>query len=163
MRVLVISDTHIPHRAKALPDKVLAELKNCDLVIHAGDFTTFDFYLELKALAPKLLAVHGNMDDYQLFDELPEKLVFELEGHKIGLFHGFGAPFGIEKKVIQKFRGDGVELIVFGHTHRPMDKTVDNIRLFNPGSPTDYIFAIKRSYGIIEVQPDKLITKIIYL
>ena len=163
MKILVISDTHIPHRAKELPERVMEELDRVDVVVHAGDFTSFNFYLELRALSPSLKAVRGNMDDSDIYDTLPEKLIFEADGFKIGLTHGFGSPFGIEKRVIKLFDSENIDLLIFGHTHRPLDKTINGLHLFNPGSPTDRIFTIRRSYGLIEIENGKLASKIIYL
>ncbi len=163
MKILVISDTHIPNRAKELPKKVLDEIKSVDMVVHAGDFTSFNFYLELRALSPSLKAVRGNMDDEDIYDTLPEKLTFEVEGLKFGLTHGFGAPFGIEKRVGAMFDGSDIDLLIFGHTHRATDKVFQGIRMFNPGSPTDRLFAPRRSYGLIEVDKGKIETKIVYI
>ncbi len=163
MKILVISDTHIPNRAKELPKKVLDEIKGVDMVVHAGDFTSFNFYLELRALSPSLKAVRGNMDDEDIYDTLPEKLTFEVEGLKFGLTHGFGAPFGIEKRVVAMFDGSDIDLLIFGHTHRATDKVFQGIHLFNPGSPTDRLFAPRRSYGLIEVDKGKIETRIVYI
>jgi len=153
MKVLVLSDTHIPHRAKELPKEVLKEFEGVQAVIHAGDFTSFNFYLELKAMVPQLFAVRGNMDDDEIWDTLPETLVFELEGLRIGLYHGIGAPWGLEKKVMEKFGKENLlNLIIFGHSHRPLKKEENGIILFNPGSCTDTIFAPRKSYGILEIE-----------
>lgn len=156
MKAIVLSDTHIPHRAKDLPERIKEEINKVDVIIHAGDFTTYDFYLELKALKP-VYAVRGNMDDDDLYDKLPETMVFELEGVNIGLYHGIGAPWGIEKKVLSKFKDkDKLDLIIFGHSHRALKKEGKPI-LFNPGSPTDRFFAPKRSFGIVEIEDGKIL------
>ncbi len=154
MRLVVLSDTHIPHRAKTLPDEVWSYIENSDGVIHAGDFSSYDFYLELKAhLGEKnIYAVHGNMDDEDLFKELPEVLKFQAEGVKIGVYHGVGAPFGIEKRVLKKFSDDLPQLIIFGHSHIPTKKEIDGVLLFNPGSPTDKIFTRTNSFGLLEIK-----------
>ncbi|MEO0230472.1 MAG: metallophosphoesterase [candidate division WOR-3 bacterium] len=153
MRVLILSDTHIPHRSRVLPDAILEELAKVDAVIHCGDFTSYTFYEELKILKSPLYAVKGNMDDEDLYDMLPETLVFQLEGVKIGLYHGIGAPWGLENKVIEKFIDHpDINLICFGHSHRPLNQKHGNIILFNPGSPTDTIFAPRKSYGILEIE-----------
>ena len=157
MRLVVLSDTHIPHRAKSLPDEVWAYIKQSDGIIHAGDFSSYNFYLELAAYVGKenIFAVHGNMDDEDLFNELPELLRFELEGVKIGVYHGIGAPFGIEKRVLRKFSEDMPQLIIFGHSHLPVKKEINGVVLFNPGSPTDKIFARTNSFGILELESGK--------
>jgi len=156
MKAIVLSDTHIPHRAKDLPERIKEEINNVDIIIHAGDFTAYDLYLELKALKP-IYAVRGNMDDDDVYDKLPETMIFELEGVSIGLYHGIGAPWGIEKKVLAKFKDKNkLDLIIFGHSHRALKKEGKPI-LFNPGSPTDRFFAPKRSYGILEIKDGKIV------
>jgi putative phosphoesterase len=158
MRIVILSDTHIPHRAKELPEGIKAEISSCDAIIHAGDFTSVDFYQDLQLLKKPIYAVRGNMDDDDLFSLLPEKLVFAIEGLKVGLYHGIGAPWGIEKKVLEKFQDDkDLNLIVFGHSHRPLKKEEKGLVLFNPGSPTDTIFAPRRSYGVMEVENGKIL------
>jgi hypothetical protein len=163
MRAVVLSDTHIPHRSSTLPDEVWREIENSDLVIHAGDFTTYDFYLELKAHNSNLYAVHGNMDEPDLVRILPEKKIFEVEGKRIGVIHGFGAPFGLEKKVRRRFEGESLDLLIFGHSHRALYREEEGILLLNPGSPTDRIFTTRRSYGILEINGGKIEGRIVYL
>ncbi len=155
MRFVVLSDTHIPHRAKGLPDEVWSYIEQSDGVIHAGDFTSYDFYLELCARAggeDKVFAVWGNMDEEYLFRKLPERLVFEKDGVKIGVYHGTGAPFGIEKRVFKKFKEDMPDIIIFGHSHLPLKKELNGVLMFNPGSPTDKIFARKNTFGILAIE-----------
>jgi len=163
MRAVVLSDTHVPHRSSTLPDELWKEIEKADLVIHAGDFTTYDFYLELMAYNNNLYAVHGNMDEPDLFRILPEKKVIEIEGKRIGIIHGFGAPFGLEKKVRARLEKENVDLIIFGHSHRALYKEEEGILLFNPGSPTDKIFTTRRSYGIMEIKEGKIEGRLVYL
>ncbi len=154
MQFVVLSDTHIPHRAKELPDEVWSYIEGSDGVIHAGDFSSYDFYLELCAHAGRenVYAVRGNMDDEDLYHELPETLVIEKEGIKIGVYHGIGAPFDIEKRVYKKFENESLDLIVFGHSHIPLRKEINGVILFNPGSPTDKVFARTNSIGILDIK-----------
>ncbi len=163
MRAVVLSDTHIPSRAKELPAKLWEEIERADMVIHCGDFVSYDFYLELKARNPSLRAVWGNMDEPDLVNVLPEVDIFQLEDLKVGLYHGYGAPLGIEKKVLGKFQGHELDLVIFGHTHRAVFKEYEGVKLLNPGSPTDRIFTPKRSYALIEVNGRDLKVDIIYL
>ncbi|MEO0271035.1 MAG: metallophosphoesterase [candidate division WOR-3 bacterium] len=161
-KFVIISDTHIPKRAKELPKEVLKEIEKSEGVIHAGDFVSEEFYrfLEKNFL---LHAVFGNMDEPFLFKILPEKKIFEIENLKVGLYHGTGAPFGIEKRVLKKFEGDNVDLIIFGHSHRVFNKKMGNIHLFNPGSVCDKFFSFVNTYGIIEVEGKKFDIKLIKL
>ncbi|RLG11772.1 hypothetical protein DRN73_04465 [Candidatus Pacearchaeota archaeon] len=146
-RILLLSDTHIPERAKKLPDEIWRKIEEYDGVIHCGDFTSESFYQEIKSLAKQLWAVRGNMDDAELFFKLPEKLVIEIEGVKIGIYHGEGAPYFIEKRVLKRFENEKVNLIIFGHSHHACDKVVSGIRMVNPGSPTDTFFSPRLTYG----------------
>ncbi len=156
MRVLVISDTHIPLRAKTLPRIIYDEIERADLIIHAGDFTSPDIYYELRALKP-IKAVFGNMDDPKLLDILKEVETFELEGLKVGLFHGLGPPVGLEERVLQKLSNYGTfDLIIYGHSHRASYKMKDGVHILNPGSPTDTVFASKRTYAILEINGKEL-------
>lgn len=163
MKILVISDTHIPHRARELPEILRKEVEGADMVIHAGDFTSYDFYLELMAYNSNLHAVYGNMDDPDLFRTLPEKKILTVENVKIGIIHGFGAPLGLEKRVMERFKDEEVDIIVFGHSHRPLLKKEGEILLLNPGSPTDTIFTKRRSYAILTIEKGEVEGNIIYL
>ncbi|MEN3045147.1 MAG: metallophosphoesterase [Candidatus Hydrothermales bacterium] len=149
-KFVILSDTHIPKRAKELPSKVLKEIEKSDGLIHAGDFVCQDFYLFLEKNF-FIHAVHGNMDEPSLFNLLPEIKIFEIENLKIGLFHGTGAPFGIENRVLKKFQNENLDLIIFGHSHRVFNKKIGNTHLFNPGSATDKIFSIINTFGLIKI------------
>ncbi len=159
-KFVIVSDTHIPRRARELPKEVLKEIEKKDGVIHAGDFTSEEFYRFLEKNF-KMYAVHGNMDEKILFEILPEKRVFEIEKVRIGLYHGVGAPFGIEKRVFKKFEGDEVNLVIFGHSHRPFNKKIKNIHLFNPGSTSDKIFSLVNTFGILEIEDGNFEIRII--
>jgi putative phosphoesterase len=162
MRILVLSDTHIPRRAGELPRTVTDALEGVDLIIHAGDFTSMDLYHELRAFGP-LKAVHGNMDDPELCEILPEKLIFDLEGRRIGLMHGFGAPYRLGDRVIRKFSEERIDLVIFGHSHRAQIKEISGTTLLNPGSPTDHYFATRQSFAMIEIGDFGIKPEIIYL
>ncbi len=160
MRVLVISDTHIPLRAKTLPRIIYDEIEKADLIIHAGDFTSPDIYYELRALKP-IKAVFGNMDDPRLLDLLKEVETFELEGLKVGLFHGLGPPVGLEERVLQKLSNYGTfDLIIYGHSHRASYRVKDGVHILNPGSPTDTVFASRRTYAVLEIEDGNLNVRI---
>ncbi len=132
MKILVLSDTHLKEIGD-LPDLILRELVRVDLVVHAGDFDTFEFYKELKD-AVRLEAVAGNSDDYEIIRELPETHQFEVEGLKIGVTH---IPiFEDFSDLVYKARELEVDVIIFGHTHRPFLGKFGGVVLLNPGSPT---------------------------
>ena len=150
MRIGVLSDTHITRGNKKLPQKVIEILSSVDAIIHAGDYQDISVVETLTELKD-FYGVCGNMDSGRIRAVLPEKRVVELNGFKIGITHGWGAPNGIESRVKTFFPKDNLNAIVFGHSHTPCNKVIDNILFFNPGSPTDKIFAPYNSYGIIEI------------
>jgi len=152
MRLGVIADTHIPDRYDELPAAVLKEFKKVDLIIHAGDFTSVEYYKKLKNLKP-LKAVLGNLDSALLRDYLKEKETFKLSKYKIGLMHGFGRAEGVFD-LIKKSFDKTYDLVIFGHTHQPLCEKVGKTVFFNPGSPTDKIFTHVNSYGIIELNSE---------
>lgn len=151
MRIGVISDTHIPDRASEIPKVILEAFKNVDMVIHAGDLVNISVLERLEAVCPDVHAVRGNMDQDEVKKRLPEKEVIKAGTHKIGVMHGFGSPVNLIEKLSEVFKGDGVDIIVFGHAHYGVNERVGGILFFNPGSPTDKIFCAYNSYGIIEL------------
>ncbi len=160
MRILVISDTHIPRSAVDMPEAVYKEIENVDMRVHAGDIVEKDFFEKLKALRD-VRAVCGNMDSAELRRILKPKEELTVGKFRIGLIHGYGAPANIVETVRSEFKG--VDVIIFGHSHSPLNTTKDGILFFNPGSPTDKIFAQTNTYGILEVTDKKIEGKIIKL
>jgi putative phosphoesterase len=151
LKIVVISDTHIPDRADKLPHKLLEEIKTADMLIHAGDLVSQEFYKELKGLCKELHAVKGNMDPYEVAIKLPEKEVIKAGKFKIGIMHGFGAPGKIAESLEEVFKKDKPDMIIFGHSHVALNEKSKDVIMFNPGSPTDKIFAPYNSYGVLEI------------
>jgi len=136
MRLLLISDTHLPVRAKRLPAAVWDAVDEADVVIHAGDWVGVDLLDELEARAPRLLACWGNNDGPELRARLPEVARAVLEGVRIAVVHETGPASGRERRCDLAFADD--DMLVFGHSHIPWDTTTPRgLRLLNPGSPTD--------------------------
>ena len=162
VRIGVISDTHIPDRAKEIPKEILDDFKKVDMIIHAGDLVDLGVLEKLKSVCGDVKAVWGNMDPDNLKKMLPEKEIFRIGKHKIGVMHGYGAPDRLIAKLSDIFKDDGVDIIVFGHAHYSVNEKINGILFFNPGSATDKVFAPYNSYGIIEVN-DKIEAKVIKL
>lgn len=134
-RLLLISDTHVPTRAKMLPDAVWRAVDECDLVIHAGDWVAASLLDELESRAP-VLGVWGNNDGADLRDRLPEVARASLDGVRVAVVHETGPATGRETRAAAAY--PDTDLLVFGHSHIPWDTTAANgLRLLNPGSPTD--------------------------
>ena len=151
MKIGVIADTHIPERCSEIPAAVLKEFKKVDMIIHAGDLVDIIVLRKLQGFCPDVKAVCGNMDQEEAREELPEKMVFDVSGFTIGLTHGYGSPDQLTKRLAEVFKKDKVDVIIFGHSHQPMNEKIGDILYFNPGSPTDTVFAPYASYGIIEI------------
>ena len=160
MRILVLSDTHIPVAGQDMPQKIYDEIKNVDMIFHAGDFIETKFLDKLRRLK-ELKAVAGNMDPKEIRMDLKPKEVITIGKFKIGLIHGYGAPSEILTTVKREF--ERIDCIVFGHSHAAMNATKDGVLYFNPGSPTDKIFASTNSYGILEITDKKIEGEIIKL
>ena len=160
MRIIVISDTHIPDRAATLPVKLLDEIKKADMVIHAGDLVSLQVLKEIRSLCKNVKAVWGNMDPQEVRDALPQKEVFIAGNFKIGLYHGYGAPNNIFGVLNSEFKNDKLDVIVFGHTHSVFNEKKGDVLFFNPGSLTDKLCDDCNTYGVIEID-DKIQAKII--
>ena len=153
MRIVVLSDTHMPRSAEDLPAVVYEEIGKCDMIIHAGDFVEKELYDKLKSLR-QTVAVIGNMDSVKFRGILNSKEVIEIGKLKIGVIHGYGAPSDLLDTVRKEF--SKVDVIVFGHSHKPMVLEKNGVLYINPGSPTDAVYAPYNSYGILEIIDDKI-------
>lgn len=149
-KVGVLSDTHI-YTGEELPKQLLRALGGVDLILHAGDLVKLVVLEELKKIGPEVKAVCGNMDQPDVKRALPEKEIIQINEFRIGLTHGRGAPFNLMQTVKERFYNDGVDCIVYGHSHSPRNEIHQGILYFNPGSPTDKFFAPYNSYGILEI------------
>ena len=136
LRLLLVSDTHLPTRAKELPAPLLAELPRADVVIHAGDWVDVATLDLLESRSRRLIGVYGTNDGPELRARLPEVARVELDGLRLGVVHETGAAVGREGRCAARF--PDLDVLVFGHSHIPWDTTSPTgLRLLNPGSPTD--------------------------
>ncbi|BBZ36062.1 metallophosphoesterase family protein [Mycolicibacterium confluentis] len=136
MRLLIISDTHVPTRAKDLPAAVWDEVDRADVVIHAGDWMEVGLLDALEARSAKLVACWGNNDGPDLRARLPERADVTLGGVRFTVTHETGASAGREARMSKLY--PDTDVLVFGHSHIPWDTTTSTgLRLLNPGSPTD--------------------------
>jgi len=160
MIIGVISDTHIPTRAKKLPEKLLKSLQSVDLIIHAGDFIEIEVLKTLEKFA-KVEAVFGNMDEEVIKLKLPGRKIIQVEEVKIGLVHGYDIRWDINKRIANNFCKEKVDCIVYGHTHLARNEEIDGRLYFNPGSPTDQIFSTSNTFGILEIEGKRIKGKIV--
>ncbi len=134
MQVALVSDSHVPERADGIPDEVLNECEDSDMVVHAGDFTSPETYQTFNE-TNELVAVRGNMDRGL---SLPHVDSFAAGGVEFAVTHGTGSLDGYRDRVAEAAReevGDEA-VVVSGHTHKVTDIVHDGIRILNPGSCT---------------------------
>ena len=146
MRLGVIADTH-----GLLRPEVFDAFASVDHIVHAGDLGSLDLLTELQALAP-VTAVFGNTDSDDVRRQLPQVAALELEGFDIVVTHGdqLGSP--TPEGLNAAF--PDAQIIVYGHTHRPLLTIVDVVvTVMNPGSAGPRRFKLMPSVGILELEP----------
>lgn len=147
MLVAIISDTHIPKRAKALPATCVERLRAADLIVHAGDLTAMPMLAQLRGYG-ELLAVHGNADDAAVQEALPAEVEFELCGRQVVVVHNGGARIGRLARLRRRY--PNAAAVIFGHSHVPLHETgPDGFQIFNPGSATDRRRAPQHTMGVV--------------
>ena len=135
-RLLLLADTHLPKRAKDLPQEVWRAVDEADLVLHAGDWVDVALLDALQSRACRLVGVAGNNDHGVLRERLPEVAEVDVEGLRFGVVHETGQASGRELRCEAAY--PELDVLVFGHSHIPWDTTTPRgLRLLNPGSPTD--------------------------
>jgi uncharacterized protein len=145
MRLGVIADTH-----GLLRPEVFDAFAEVDHILHAGDIGSLDLLNELEALAP-VTAVYGNTDGFDLRERVPRVARVELDGFDIVVTHGdqFGSP--TPEKLNAAF--PEAQIIIYGHTHRPLLTIVDVVvTVMNPGGAGARRFGLPPSVGILELE-----------
>jgi uncharacterized protein len=161
MQIAIISDTHLPRGLRRLPDACVERLVAADLVIHAGDFTRLSVVRELQAYT-NLIAVHGNVDDYDVRAELSATAEINAAGATLGVIHDAGPGHQRLNRLRQQF--PTANAVVFGHSHQPLHETApDGFQIFNPGSPTERRRAPHHTMGVANVQSGSLTFELIEL
>ena len=145
MRLGVISDTH-----GLLRREVFDVFRDVDHIFHAGDIGPLSLLSELEALAP-VTAVYGNTDDWDVRAKVPKVAKVQLDGFEIVVTHGdqFGSP--TPEALYAAF--PDAEIILYGHTHKPLLTLVDLVvTVMNPGAAGQRRFDILPSVGILELE-----------
>jgi putative phosphoesterase len=136
VRLLLITDTHVPKRARGLPGRIWDEVADADVVLHAGDWVEPSLLDALEARSKRLVACWGNNDGAELRRRLPERADATLGGLRFTVVHETGSAAGREMRMASEY--PDTDVLVFGHSHIPWDTTAKTgLRLLNPGSPTD--------------------------
>ena len=152
MKLGILSDSHV-YDLTDLPKKAMNLLDEMDLIVHAGDYTGKGVVDKLSKLG-NFKGVYGNMDPPSVREELPEKVILELNGFKVGVTHPSegGSPLRIENRINKKF--EQVDAIIYGHTHLPKNDVIDGILYFNPGSITGKFPALHKTVGILKIDKE---------
>lgn len=158
MLIGLISDTHIPDRAKQIPQNVIEAFSDVDLILHAGDLTSLEVIEELEKIAP-VMAVQGNMDRVNGIS-LPNAKTLEAEGVKIGMVHGEVYPRADTQQLLYLAKELDVDILVSGHSHQPKIEQKDGVLLINPGSPIVPRLA-DRTVMLLEIHDKKVDVQII--
>jgi hypothetical protein len=125
---MIVSDTH---RKLRTLEQALSNEGEIDMLIHLGDFEGDD-----EAIAGmcgcKMLIVPGNND---FFTGYPKEIETEIAGRKVLITHGHYYMVSLDLRTIEdEARSRGMDIVMFGHTHKPVIQTVDGVTLINPGS-----------------------------
>jgi putative phosphoesterase len=156
LRVVALSDTHAPRRWKSCPARVAAQLRLADVILHAGDVCTAAVLDELSEFAP-VLAVIGNNDgpDVAAWGATPV-LEADLGGLRVAMIHDSGPAQGRLQRMRRGF--PDADLVVFGHSHIPLDAGDGGLRIFNPGSPTDRRRQPHGTVGVLSIAAGRLVS-----
>ena len=131
-------------------------LDGADLILHAGDVCTARVLDDLAGFAP-VRVVLGNNDGPDVAAwGAPETLDLELEGLAVGMIHDSGPRAGRVARMRRRF--PAADLVIFGHSHIPMDLTEDDQRIFNPGSPTDKRRQPYGTVGVLRIADAELVS-----
>ena len=150
IKIGVISDTHLDEYDEKMRKRIEEHFSNVDMILHAGDIVDLSV---LEMFGDKeIRAVCGNMDNFSVKQKYPEHLLFEINGLKFLLIHGWGTPWGLEEKISARF--NDVNCVVYGHTHKPANHRKDNILFFNPGSAVEIYFNSSQTICILEIDKD---------
>jgi putative phosphoesterase len=154
VRVVVLADTHGPRRWRVCPQPVAAHLRTADLILHAGDVCTASVLAELAEYAP-VVAVVGNNDQPDVADWGATPIAeLDLDGLSVAMLHDSGPTAGRLARMRRAF--PTADLVVFGHSHIPLDESAPGFRIFNPGSPTDRRRQPHGTIGVLQIEDGRL-------
>jgi putative phosphoesterase len=161
MRLAIISDTHMPRGARAIPPACLERCRAADVILHAGDLSDVAVLELLQSLGPPVHAIHGNVDSAAVRAQLPPRLEVELGGVRIAMLHVPGPAAGRVRRLRAKF--PACDAVVFGHTHMPEHGELDGFQIFNPGSPTERRRAPMHTMGSATIAGGRIAFELIVL
>jgi|SRR6267143_448497 len=151
LKILVISDTHVPTIAREIPTRIIDEGRSCDMIIHAGDIVSNRVVEQLSKIAP-IHIVRGNMDAPDLIAILPPTRIVRIGDWRIGIVHGHEGRGGdTPRRALDAFGSEHLDCVIFGHSHQPLKERLNGTLLFNPGSPVAGRGPMGNTYGILEL------------
>ncbi|AMM13546.1 phosphodiesterase [Burkholderia sp. PAMC 28687] len=148
IRIGVISDTHNLVRPEALH-----ALQSCEHIIHAGDICNPAVLDALNALAP-VTAVRGNNDSGVQIDDLPEAVTLRLGETSIHVVHDIA---DVPRRL------DGVDVVITGHSHKPLVERRGATLFVNPGSAGPRRFKLPITLGIMVIESGEVKVEIVTL
>jgi putative phosphoesterase len=155
VQVVVLADTHAPRRWRVCPPRVAEHLRLADRILHAGDVCTAAVLTELAEYAP-VTAVLGNNDGADVTGwGAPRTAELDLDGLSVAMVHDSGAATGRLARLRRRF--PVADLVVFGHSHIPLDESATGLRIFNPGSPTDRRRQPHGTLGLLRIEDGRLV------
>jgi putative phosphoesterase len=146
VRVGVLSDTH-----NLLRPRVLELLAGCDRILHAGDVGEPEILRQLERIAP-VAAVRGNTDTGRTAAELPEELTGSLDGLAFGMIH--------RREDVARDWPSRLQLVVFGHSHRPEMEWRGRCLLLNPGACGARRFSLPLTLALLTIVDGRLVPEI---
>jgi putative phosphoesterase len=161
MRLAIVSDTHLPRGARAIPAACMEGMRGADAILHAGDFMELSVLEDLRTLGPPVYAVAGNVDAPELHVELPATRIVKAEGVRIAMLHDSGPADRRFERLRRRF--PDAQAVVFGHSHLPLLEARDGFAIFNPGSPTERRRAPHHTMGMATVAGDRIEFELIEL
>jgi putative phosphoesterase len=156
-RIGVVSDTHMPRFGRALPRALVRGLtrNGATVILHCGDLTDLLVVPLFEAIAP-FDAVAGNNDGKNIHARFGRRKILTVEDVRIGMVHGDGKRGTTASRARDAFADDDVDVILFGHSHRPSIDRKDGILAVNPGSPTAKRLNPLYSYAILTVDGNRV-------
>lgn len=155
MKVGIVSDTH-----GLLRPEVFTAFAGVDHILHAGDVGPVDLLVELEAVAP-VTAVWGNTDGWEVRGRVPEVARVELAGVRVVVVHGMQVGSPTPESVVEAY--PDADLVVFGHSHRPVVERVGEVLAVNPGSAGPRRFHDPVTVALAELSPGRTSARLVQL
>ena len=149
----LVSDTHLPRFGRALPPALANGLLSAGVsrILHMGDLTDAIAIPLFEAIAP-LDAVAGNNDPEDVWKRYGRRKIVTIDGVRIGMVHGDeGRGRNAHQNATAAFDPIAVDIILYGHSHRPIVERRAGLTIANPGSPTDKRMMPTFSYAILTI------------